>query len=109
MQMFFELGRTSRVRAIAHSGARFTMSWSAADRTLLRHLERFLSARPPLGDYRHDLGNDVSCPLHDDRVANSNILASDLVFVVQGGPLHGHTTDIDRDQDRQRIQRSGPA
>ena len=48
------------------------------------------------GDHGKDLRDDVAGALQHHGVADANILARDLVLVVQRGALHQHAADIDR-------------
>ena len=54
---------------------------------------------PLVGDGRDHLGNDVAGALDDDRVSDTDVLARDLVLVVQGrtgddDPADGHGRQI---------------
>ena len=44
----------------------------------------------------HDLRDHVAGPLDDDVVARADVLAADVVLVVQRRPLHGDAADEDR-------------
>ncbi len=65
--------------------------------------------RPALGHDPDDLRDDVAGALDDDGVADADILARDLVLVVQGGALHDDAADGDRLERRDRGQRALPA
>ena len=54
-----------------------------AERTLLRHLER-LRPRLVRKNRADDLRDDVTCPLDDHVVALPDVLAVDVLLVVQG-------------------------
>ena len=47
--------------------------------------------RAALGHHRHDLRDHVAGALHDHRVADADVLARDLVLVVQRGSLRPAT------------------
>jgi hypothetical protein len=65
--------------------------------------------RPLLQHDADHLGDHVAGALDDDRVADADILAADLVFVVQGRVRHDDAADRDRRQPRDRRQRAGAA
>ena len=67
----------------------------AADRAFLREVIGPGMGRTLLRHETEDLRNDVACALHDHRVALADVLAGDLVLVVQRGvgddnTTHGH-------------------
>src|SRR5579885_1493314 len=71
--------------SLASPGLRigFTHGSRAADRALVRKNIRFCVLWP-LFQYRpKDLRNDISRALHPDRIANADVLAGDLIFVVK--------------------------
>src|SRR5215212_9360357 len=78
----------------------------AAERTLLRHLEG-LRARLVLAGGTDDLRDHVARTLNDDDVAFADLLAVDVLFVVQRRARNRHSADLDRLQQRPRIQRPG--
>src|SRR5439155_392337 len=55
----------------------------AAYRAGRRHAEALLAARPPLGHDLHDVRDHVAGALEEDRVADADVLALDLVHVVE--------------------------
>ena len=61
-----------------------------------------------LDDRPDDLGDDVAGLLEDDPVADADVLAPDLVEVVEGGPRDGRAGDLDRRQVGDRRERPGP-
>src|SRR3954447_667991 len=75
----------------------------AAERALLRHLER-LRAGLVLAGRTDDLRDDVARALHDDHVAFADVLAVDVLLVVQGRARHGDAADLDRLQQRPGIE-----
>src|SRR5690606_18658837 len=60
-------------------------------------------------DHADDLGDDVASALQDDGVADADVLAGDLVFVVQGGVAHHDAADGDGVQARDGGQGAGAA
>ena len=60
-------------------------------------------------DHADDLRNDVAGTLHPHGIANSNVLAADFVFIVQGGPTHRDAGDAHGVKHRGRGQRAGAA
>ena len=81
----------------------------AAARADMRKLIGLRAVRPLLRHHFDDLRNDVAGALHDDRIADANILARDLVFIVQRGVLHDDAADRHRLEPRDRRQRAGAA
>ena len=65
--------------------------------------------RSPLQTHRDDLRDHVAGALQHHRVADPDVLARDLVLVVQGRVLHQHAADIHRLQPCDRRQRAGAA
>ena len=59
-------------------------------------------------DFNH-LGDDVAGALHDDSIADADILAGDLVGVVTGGVGDDDAADGDRSEFGDRRQRAGAA
>ena len=57
----------------------------------------------------HDLRNHVARALHDDRVADTHILARDLIFVVQRSTCYRAATHFDRYKLGYRRQHTGSA
>ena len=77
---------------------------AAANRAVVGEVVRRCILRPPVEDDRDDLRDHVAGPLHDDGVADADILALDLVLVVQRGALHDDASDRDRFEHRHRRQ-----
>ncbi len=109
VQPLADAGRARGVGAIAHGNPFVSFGRRAANRASLGHLERDLGSRSLFDDDLDDLRNDVACSLHHDGVADTNVLARDLIFVVQGRPLDRHPTDVDRRKKRGRVERASPA
>src|SRR6185295_9494335 len=79
----------------------------AAHRALRRH-HRVARIRRALLEYRtHDFGYHVTGAAHDDGVVDLQVLARDLVHVVQRGVAHGHAADEHRLELGRRRQRAG--
>ena len=66
-------------------------------------------AGPLLGERRHDLRYHVARPLDDDAVADPQVLAGDVVLVVERRELDGGAADHDRLELREGHQRPGAA
>ena len=80
-----------------------------ADRAALGHRELALVAVAPLDQRANDLGDHVAGLLEHDPVADPDVLAPDLVEVVERGPGDGRTGHLGGRQVRDRRQRPGPA
>src|SRR3984893_12587868 len=79
---------------------------AAADRAMVGKLVRLRILRPAVEHDRDDLWDHVTGALDDDGVADPDILARDLVLIVQGGTLHDDPADGDRLEHRHRGQRA---
>jgi hypothetical protein len=62
---------------------------------VLWHDELALVSCAPIREYLHDLGNHVASALHDDNIANPNVLAANLILVVERGPADHDAPDVD--------------
>ena len=71
--------------------------------------ESFRALRPLLLNHAENLRNDVAGALHDDRIADADVLARDLVLVMQGRVLHHDAADGDGIELGDRGQRAGAA
>ena len=100
--------RAARVRAVDPDGALVLDDRRVADRAALGHHELALGAGPSLDERANDLGDDVAGLLEDDPVADPDVLAPDLVEVVEGRPRDRRARDLDRRHVRDRRQRPGP-
>ncbi len=67
------------------------------------------AGRPLLQHHRDDLRDHVAGALDDDGVADAQVLAGDLVGIVQGGVLHHHAADGDRGEPGHGRHRAGAA
>ena len=65
--------------------------------------------RPPLRHHGNHLRDHVAGALDHHRVADADVLAGDLVLVVQRRAAHQHAADVDRLQLGDRRQRAGAA
>ena len=82
---------------------------AAADRADLGEHEGLRVLRPPFGHHGNDLRDHVAGALQHHGVADADVLAGDLVLVVQRRVLHQHAADIHRLEPRDRRQRAGAA
>ena len=101
--------RAAGVRAVDADRALVLDDRRPADRAVRRHLVLALGPGPPLDDRPDDLRDDVAGLLEDDPVADPDVLAPDLVEVVEGRARDGRAGDLDRRHVRDRRQRPGPA
>ncbi len=101
-------GRARAVGAAVHHLALGLDDLRAAERALLRHSEllRALAVRAGRPD---DLRDDVACALDDDVVALADLLAVDVLLVVEGRARDRHASHLDRLDHRPRVQRAGSA
>ena len=72
-------------------------------------LESFRALRPLVLNHAENLRDDVAGALHDHRVADADVLAGDLVLVMQRRVLHHHAADRDRIELGDRRERAGAA
>ena len=79
----------------------------AADRADVRELIGLAVLGPLLQANFEDLRNDVARPLHDDGVADADVLPRDLVLVVERGVRNDDAADGHRFQPRNGRQRAG--
>ncbi len=87
----------------------FAHGMTAADRTLVGKLVGLGISGPLFRDDAHDLRDHVAGALDHHRIADANVLARDLVLIVQGGVLHHHAAHRHRLQPRHRRQLAGAA
>ena len=105
--LLLELGRTGGVDAIPHGFVVESFGRRATHGTVIRH-DEFALITGPLGfDDRDNLGNDVTRPLHDDRIADADAQAADLFLVVERGATNDDAADLDRIEDRGGIEAAG--
>ena len=81
----------------------------AALRALVRHVEPIGLRARARRLHARDLGDDVARAPHDHGVALPDVLAADLVLVVQGRVRHGRAADEHGLQARHRRERPGAA
>ena len=88
-----ELGWTVRGPAVDVRLIGITMECVSTGRTRARHLPRF-ERRGAGFEHRTDYGWDhIPCALDGHPITNTNVSRGDIIFVVQGRPLHGHPSD----------------
>ena len=80
-----------------------------ADRARRRHLEFALGTRPPLRQRPNHFRDDVAGLLQHDPVPYPQVLAPDLVQVVERGSSDGRAGHLRRAHVRHGRQRPGPA
>src|SRR4051812_27713384 len=85
------------------------MSRRAAHRTELRHDEFPLTPSPSFGNDLNHLWNHVTRSLNHNSVANADVLAPDLILIVERGSADDYASDINGLQHGQRRQRPGAA
>ena len=84
---------TQPARAVRVGIARFATQATAARRTALWKDEGQAVGRTAGQIHLHHLRDHVSGTLHHHPVSLPDVLARDLVDVMQGGPCHQHATD----------------
>src|SRR5579862_2173357 len=105
----WDTSRAGRVRAVVADRALVAHDRRAADRARHRHLVLPLGTRAPLDERPDDLRDDVAGLLEDDGVADPDVLAPDLVEVVERRPGDGRAGDLHRAEMRDGGQRPGPS
>ena len=107
LQRFKELRRAGPVGAAVHGVPFYFDDGGVAVLAAFRHPK----LRPPfLSGNRHrpdDIGNDIAGPLNDHQIADPNILAVNVLLIVQRGVLHRSPADHHRLQNRLRVQAAG--
>ena len=81
----------------------------AAHGALLRQHDGARTAHAFLRDHAHEFRDHVAGTTHDDRVADADVLARDLVHVVQRDVADGYAADEDGHDVRDRRERAGAA
>ena len=97
------------VHAVAHRLALRPHHLAAADRAALGHDEPTLLAGALAHNRPHDLGDDVARPLHDHRIADTDVLAADVVLVVEGRLLDDDTAYLHGLQHGKGVEAAGAA
>ena len=100
--------RADEVRAVDPDGALVLDDRRVADRTALGHGVLALGAGPAIDDGPDDLRDDVAGLLEDHPVADPDVLAPDLVEVVEGRSRDRRAGDLDRGHVGDRRQRPRP-
>ena len=88
--------RARGVRAVVAHGALVADDGRAADRAGRGHLVLALGAGPPLDERPDDLRDHVAGLLEDHPVADPDVLAPDLVEVVERRAGHGRAGHLGR-------------
>ena len=106
---FPDPGRAGRVDASGDGFSFRPEDGRSADGALLGPGEGFLFSRPPLLHHRNDVRDDVAAPLEEDDVADADVLAPELVLVVEGRAADRRAGELDRLEhgDRRQGARSG--
>src|SRR5205085_3348857 len=107
-QGFEPARRTRAARAAVHRLTFRLDDARTAERALLRHLER-LRAGLVLARGADDLRDHVTRTLDDHDVALADVLAVDVLLVVQRRARDGDATDLDRLEHRPGIERARAA
>ena len=107
-QLLGDPRRASRIRAVHADRALVLHDCRAAHRAGLRHREFAFRPGPLLDERAHDLGDHVAGLLQDDAVADADVLAPDLVEVVERRPGDGRTGHLGRREVGDRRERSRP-
>ena len=102
LQAFFGLGRTDEATGTAPHHISFAGFFvdlanrvTFADWANYRHFVGRAACGPLIQHDADNLWDHIAGPLHDDRIADADILARNLVFVVQRGIGHNHAADRD--------------
>src|SRR5579871_397615 len=82
---------------------------AVAFRAAMRKVEGLAPARTLFLDDAHDLRNDIAGALDDHRVADTDVLALDLVFIVQGRAANDDAAHRDGLEIGDRRQRAASA
>ena len=94
------LSGTGPIRAIGVAFPLATNQQRITVRAIRREGPRFSARLTATRHRRHDFGNDVTRLAHDDLIAGANVFEANLIFVVQGGHLHGGPRHDDGLEDR---------
>ena len=92
-QVLLDLGRTGGIGAASYSLSFRLYHVTATDRAAARHDEHLLFTSAPRDHRANNLWNDLTSTLHHHYIANTNILSSDILFVMQCRLLNGNPTD----------------
>ena len=95
---------TGGIGAVADGFALGAVSRRPTNRAALRHDELSLVSISPLGDDLNYLGDHIASALHDDSVADANVLAPNFILVVERSPADDDTADINGLEHGQRRQ-----
>ena len=78
----------------------------ATGRAVVWHAEYLFRARAVFEHGANHLRDHIAGPLHDHGVADANVLAVDVLFVVQRRMPHDHATDLDGLELGKRVERT---
>src|SRR6516162_644092 len=92
--------------AAARDLARLAHREATADRAVVGRYVGLRILRSAIEHHRDDLRDHIAGALHDDGIADADILTGDLVLIVQGGALDDDTADGDRLEHRDRSERA---
>src|SRR5262249_18536112 len=92
---FAELGRTGSIGTARHCLTHRTVGLRVAGRAVGGHDEGSAVRRTGLEEHAHHLWNDVASALDQDGIANADVFAPNLVFVVQGSATNCDASDTD--------------
>ena len=109
LQPALELGRAGWVLAAAHGLVRVAHHRSLAHRAGPGKHKGAGVGRPLFQDDFEDLGDDIPTLFQHDGVPRPDVLAADLVLVVQGGALDGGAGQGHRVEQAHRGDGAGPA
>ena len=106
LQPFNALGRTDEpARTAPHrislaSLPLLTLRMAAASRTHFWKFIRFRATRPLLCHHGNNLRDHIARPLHNNCIANTQVLAGNFILVMQRGIGHNHTANRDGPEPR---------
>src|SRR5205823_1611829 len=111
-ELLLQLGRAGEPDAAVGHLALGAHDLRAAHRAGGRHAEALLAALPPLGHHLHDVRDHVARALEEDGVADADVLALDLVHVVErrvadGHPAHLHRLELRHGRQHARASDGG--
>ena len=87
------LRRAQGIAATQNGLALFPGQFSPAGRAFAGHRYRLGAFRTFFGNDFNNFRDDITGPLHENRIAEAQVFAADFVLVVQGRPAHQHAAD----------------
>ena len=106
-KLLLDLGRAADVRAADGDLALEPLDARAARGAVRGHCERLLCTGTFFGDDLDDLRDDVPALFHQHRVAGADVLAADLVLIVERSARHRRARELHRLDDSHRRKRAG--